>query len=104
LSSAALLLGVLALATIGPFAQSILFAVVLGIPLAVGGLALGARRTGVLAMLAIGSALAINPLIVEIDGVEYIAVGIAIVLAVVGVAMSFGYARQKRSASQYRTL
>lgn len=104
LNCAALLLAGVALATIGPFAQSIVLAVLVGLPLAVAGLSFGARRTGILALLSIASALVINPLIVEIRGVEYIAVGLAIALAIVAATMSLSYARAKKSASLNRTV
>jgi hypothetical protein len=103
LNSAALLFAGIAIASVGPFAQSAVFAVVLGAPLALAGLLLGARRTGTLALLSIGSALAIF-LINDMRGVEYVAVGVVLTLAIVAAWMGFAYVTAKKSASLDRTL
>lgn len=104
LNSGALLLAAVAIATIGPFAQSVVLAVVVGLPLAVAGLILRARRTGILAMLSIGSAVAVNPLIVEIPRVEYVAIGVVVALVTVAVTMATNYARARKLAPQSLTL
>jgi hypothetical protein len=99
LSAIALVLGAIALVSIGPFAQFIVFALALGVPLAIVGRALGARRTGALALLTIVAALAVNPLLVEFRAAEIVALAFGLALLAVAGWMLTGYRRERRAAA-----
>jgi hypothetical protein len=86
---AGLALAAVALASIGPFAQAIIPAVVLGLPLSVLGYRLGARRMGSFALLTLAAAVVVNPMIFEFRGAEYVALALAIgLLASAGILLS----------------
>jgi hypothetical protein len=103
LNSAAIAFAGLAIATVGPFAQSVVLPVVLGTPLAITGLVLGARRTGIFAMLSIACAVLIF-LGNGMRGIEYVAIGAVVALASVAAFMRAAYSRAKKLDSPIRTL
>jgi hypothetical protein len=102
LSVVAVAPGAIALVSIGPFAQFIVFTIALGVPLAITGRAFGARRTSSLALLTIAAALAVNPLLMEFTGAEFVALAFGVALLAVAGWMLASYRRERRAAAATR--